>query len=182
MWVQDFGSASSVSDLSRLQHGEMHLGVLQKGYIQFFHGTPMGMGRSCPFILRAWSVWNGCSKGRKTRDMQEGHLHSAREVLGNRGLPEALELSSVVTSAWFPACPGSPTAPHRRRLWHPAIQREVLRMLRSKHELSGQAKLLLWSPSSVPVLICVCKTRWEIKICPFWGDRKETRCFFNHVW
>lgn len=56
MRVQDFGSASSLSYLSPLQHGKMHLGVLQNGYNQFFHETPMGTGRSCPLILRARSV------------------------------------------------------------------------------------------------------------------------------
>lgn len=181
MWVQDFGSASSVFDLLQLQHGEMDLRVLWKGYIQVSHGPPLGIGRCCPFVWREWSVCDGYSERMKSGVVQEGDLHNACEIFRNCGLPEALELSSVVTSARLPACPRSPTTP-RRWLWHPAIQREALRMLRSKHELSGQAKFLLWSPSSVPVLICVCKTRWEIKICPFWGDRKETRCFFNHVW
>lgn len=80
MWVQDFGSASSVLDLSCLQPGGMHLEVFQKGYIQFFHETPTVMGRSCPFVLRARSVWNGCSEGIKSRDTQEGDLQGAHGV------------------------------------------------------------------------------------------------------
>lgn len=65
---------------SCLQHGGIHLGVLQKCYIIFFNGSSMRMGRSCPYTSRAWSVWNGCFEQMKSRDVQEGGLYCACRV------------------------------------------------------------------------------------------------------